>query len=72
VVCHTRFLFFFGNTIAWEDDSRTFLSDIVTYNIRTRQQTWLTDSTVSHTHPAIYQNTVAWQDYRNGRSDVYF
>ena len=41
------------------------------YNLVSGELEPVTNGNWSQTHPAIYQNRIVWQDYRNGISDIY-
>ena len=71
----------YGNRIVWQDTrdgDRNY--DIYMYDLSTNQEVQITNNTkpeifIERPHgsiePAIYGNTIVWQDYRNGNFDIY-
>lgn len=54
-----------GTRIVWTDD-RNGNADIYMYNLSTSRGTQITNNPAAQTCPAIYENKVVWEDYRNG------
>ncbi|MFO7992473.1 MAG: PQQ-binding-like beta-propeller repeat protein [Thermoplasmata archaeon] len=71
-----------GDLVVWEDyrnDSHGSWSspglrnaDIYMYNISSGDLTPLVTDTDDQRTPAIWENYVVWEDYRNGNADIYY
>lgn len=57
-----------NNTIVWTED---FYNFIYGYNLSTDEEFFITTHKSYQQSPAIYQDLVVWQDYRNNNWDIY-
>jgi beta propeller repeat protein len=61
----------YGNIIVWEGESGVENWNIYMYDFSTKKETQITTDGSEQWDPAIYENKIVWEDWRNGNSDIY-
>jgi beta propeller repeat protein len=60
-----------GVGVTWDKNNYIYSNDIYMYDLSTKKETPITTNKSEQHMPAIYGNTIVWQDPRNGDWEIY-